>query len=125
MMLLFKAQFLLLECLEDLFGGSLVFFLATKCLIVDVTTTENRTARIAIVESFYALGWLIGLPLGTYVNSHFGSVALYMTGLVLSIITIGFVALCVKDNYHTVHEAHPTGSPTEPQIIKMGCNKGS
>lgn len=34
------------------------------------------------------------------------------------------MALCVKDNYHTVHEAHPTGSPTEPQIIKMGCNKG-
>ena len=102
-----------------------MFFLATKCLIVDVTTKENRTARIAIVEAFYGLGWLIGLPLGTYVNKYLGSVALYLTGLVLSTITIGCVALFVKDNYHPVSEEQPTGSPSDPRIIKMGCNKGS
>ena len=47
--------YLLFECLQDLTGGSVVFTLATKCFIVDITTEENRTARLAITDAFLSL----------------------------------------------------------------------
>ena len=103
-----------------------MFFLATKCLIVDVTIEENRTARIAIVEAFYGLGWLIGLPLGTYANNHLGSVTLYSSGLVLSLFTVCYVALCVKESYPGVDKEQSTRSGNEQEMRnKIGCYKGN
>ena len=62
-----QVEYLLFECLQDVTGGNIVFFLATKCFLVDITTEENRTTRMAVLDAFYSVGYLIGLPLGTYI----------------------------------------------------------
>ena len=36
---------MLFECLQDLTGGDLVFLLGVNSLLVDTTTTEERTTR--------------------------------------------------------------------------------
>ena len=93
-----------LECLEDITGGSLVFFLTTECFIVDITTEENRTARMSIVNAFYGLGWLIGLPLGTYIKKHLGYVPLFSFTLILALGTILYVMLFVKESYYLLSD---------------------
>ena len=42
---LVEMEFLLFECLQDLTGGDLVFLLGVNSLLVDITTTEERTTR--------------------------------------------------------------------------------
>ena len=41
-------EFLLFECLQDLTGGDLVFLLGVNSLLVDITTTEERTTRFVL-----------------------------------------------------------------------------
>ena len=43
---LVEMEFLLFECLQDLTGGDLVFLLGVNSLLVDITTTEERTTRL-------------------------------------------------------------------------------
>ena len=42
---LLEMEFLLFECLQDLTGGDLVFLLGVNSLLVDTTTTDERTTR--------------------------------------------------------------------------------
>ena len=74
---------LLFEFLEDIKGCSLVFFLATKCFIVDITTPW------LIVNAFNVWGWLIGLLLGTYTKKQFGYVTLFSLTIIMPLGTIG------------------------------------
>ena len=81
-------EYLLFECLQDVTGGNIVFFLATKCFLVDITSEENRTTRMAVLDAFYSVGYLIGLPLGTYIKKEFGYVPLFSMTLGLVICAI-------------------------------------
>ena len=58
--------------LEDLIGGSTVLYLAVNSYIVDITTTEMRTARICFLSAASNLGYMIGAPLGTKIKTAFG-----------------------------------------------------
>ena len=109
------------ECLEDITGGSLVFFLATQCFIVDITTEENRTARMAIAEAFYGLGWLIGLPLGTYTKKHLGYVPLFS----LNLRTILYVGLFIKDSYHLLSGEQKKAFDAERDTNQLRCDRGN
>ena len=113
------------ECLEDITGGSLVFFLATQCFIVDITTEENRTARMAIAEAFYGLGWLIGLPLGTYTKKHLGYVPLFSLNLILALGTILYVVLFVKDSYHLLSDQQKISFDAERDTNQLRCDRGN
>ena len=45
-----KAEYLLFECLQDLFGGDIVFQLGIYSLLVDKTAPESRTRRMSILQ---------------------------------------------------------------------------
>ena len=45
---LLEMEFLLFECLQDLTGGDLVFLLGVNSLLVDSTTTDERTTRLVL-----------------------------------------------------------------------------
>ena len=45
-----KAEYLLFECLQDLFGGDIVFSLGIYSLLVDKTAPEARTRRMSILQ---------------------------------------------------------------------------
>ena len=121
---LFQVEYLLFECLQDLTGGSLVFILATKCFIVDITTEENRTARLAVTDAFYGIGKLIGLPLGTRLNRYFGYNVLFSVSLVLSLIGMLYAAIFVKDSYHLLTEEKKKVFDEERKINAIRWDKG-
>ena len=60
-----QAEYLLLECLQDLTGGSICFYLAIYSYMSDITSSEARSRRLSWLDSFTAIGSCIGLPLGS------------------------------------------------------------
>ena len=60
-----QAEYLLLECLQDLTGGSVCFYLAIYSYMSDITSSEARSRRLSWLDSFTAIGSCIGLPLGS------------------------------------------------------------
>ena len=57
---------MLLESLQDLTGGGIVFFVAVRAFVVDITESEDRTARLAIADAVHSIGIIIGTPLGKW-----------------------------------------------------------
>ena len=45
-----KAEYLLFECLQDLFGGDIIFGLGIYALLVDKTEPEARTRRMSVLQ---------------------------------------------------------------------------
>ena len=45
-------------------GGSIVFFVAVRAFVVDITDDADRTARLAIADATHSIGTIIGTPLG-------------------------------------------------------------
>ena len=120
-----KVEFLLFECLQDITGGNIVFFLATKCYLVDLTSEETRTTRLAALDAFYSVGYLTGLPLGTYIKKNFGYVPLFATTLGLVVLAIAYVVFFIKDSYHLVTEAQRKIFDEERKGNKLKCGKGN
>ena len=102
----------------------MVFILATKCFIVDITTEENRTARLAITDAFLGIGYLIGLPLGTRLKQHFGYNVLFSVSLCLSILAILYAIIFVKDSYHLLTEEKKKVFDEERKANAIKFNKG-
>ncbi|XP_034248885.1 tetracycline resistance protein, class E-like isoform X4 [Thrips palmi] len=71
-------------------GSGLAVFSATHCYVADVTPTEDRTLRLAILDSCYLVAMPAGISLGAYL---FGSV---LDGSVTAMFAIstGFLAFC-------------------------------
>ena len=109
-----QVEYLLLECLQDVTGGEAVFWLATYALMADLTTQENRTKRMAVLDAFKYVGMAIGLFLGGIIKSKFGWTPLYLTSLTLILINILYVIVFVKEgsmkekNRKTENERHVT-----------------
>ena len=120
----YQVEFLLFECLQDVTGGSIVFMLATKCFLIDITTEENRTTRMAVLDAFYSVGYLIGLPLGNYIKKSFGYVPLFGVTLTLTIITMFYVAFFIKDSYALVSEEKKKEFDEEREKNELKCNTG-
>jgi len=119
-----KVEFLLFECLQDLTGGSIVFFLATKCFIVDITNEENRTTRMAVLDAFYSVGYLAGLPLGNYIKKQFGYIYLFSLTLGLVICAMIYTALFIKDSYHLITEEQKKIFDEERDSNQLKCDRG-
>ena len=112
------------ECLQDLTGGSIVFFLATNCYIVDITTEENRTTRMAVLDAFFGVGYLIGLPMGTYIKKHFGYVPLFSLTLGLAICAMMYVAVFIKDSYQLITDEQKKVFDAERDASQLKCDRG-
>ena len=56
----FAAEFLMAESIQFVFGGFQCIFLGFYSYISDISTEDNRTVRIAIVDFFYFVGFSMG-----------------------------------------------------------------
>jgi len=119
-----KVQFLLFECLQDLTGGDIVFFLATRCYMVDITSEENRTTRMAVSDAFYSIGYLIGLPLGTYIKKAFGYVQLFTLTLSLVVLALLYAAFFLKDSYQLINSDERKVFDPECDETELKCDQG-
>ena len=90
-------EYLLLESIQDLTGGYSAFFLASYSLMVDITTTETRTRRLSFLDAFWEIGYLIGVPLGTYIKKQFGYIAVFTTAAAVIFSCILYVIFMVKE----------------------------
>jgi fucose permease len=105
-------------------GGSIVFFLATKCYIVDITSEENRTTRMAVTDAFFGVGYLIGLPIGTYIKKEFGYVPLFSITLGLVICAMIYAAVFLKDSYQLISVEQKKVFDAEREENQLKCDRG-
>ena len=64
-----QVEYLLLECLQDLTGGATCFYLASYSYMADITTPDTRTRRLSFLDAFMPIGFIIGLPIGTWLRN--------------------------------------------------------
>ena len=114
-------EFLLFECLQDLTGGGPAFYLASYSLMVDITNTspETRTRRLSILDSFIPIGFLTGLPLGTFLKNKFGYVLVFCVGCLAVLLCILYVVFVLKEE----QEKSPSGKDKEGELT-VKLNKG-
>ena len=113
-----QVEYLLLECLQDLTGGYSAFFLASYSLMVDITTDRTRTRRLSFLDAFWEIGYLIGVPLGTYIKNQHGYIAVFSVAAVVILACILYVIFIVKEK-----EKHQTGETDGPTELKIKLDK--
>ena len=92
---------------------------------MDITTEENRTARLAVTDAFFGIGYLVGLPLGTRLKQYFGYNVLFTVTLVLSLAAILYAVVFVKDSYHLLTEEKRKGFDEDRKSNVIRCEKGN
>ena len=93
-------------------------------IFVDITSEENRTSRMAVLDAFYSVGYLIGLPLGTYIKKEFGYVPLFSLTLRLVIYAMIYTPVFNKDSYHLITEEQRKVFDAEREANKLKCDRG-
>ena len=101
-----------------------MFFLATKCYIVDITSEENRTTRMAVIDAFFGVGYLIGLPIGTHVKKHFGYIPLFAMTLGFVVFAMLYTVIFLKDSYHLLTDEKKKLYDKQREENKIRWNKG-
>ena len=89
---------MLSECLQDVTGGEIVFGLGMYALMVDITTEDNRTKRMAVLDAFKFVGIAIGFVSAGIIKKMFGWTPLYLTSMALIVIDILYVIIFVKES---------------------------
>ena len=92
-----QVEYLLLECLQDLTGGYSAFFLASYSLMVDITPDQTRTRRLSFLDAFWEIGFLIGVPLGTFIKNQHGYIAVFSVAAGVIFFCILYVIFIVKE----------------------------
>jgi len=114
-----KVEYLLFECLQDFTGGAICFYLACYSYMVDITTPELRTRRLSVLDSFMPIGFIVGLPFGTFIKKTLGYVVLYSIASGVIFIAMVYVFFVVKDSRKEKKQ-----EDKEPKSeIALGCNK--
>ena len=80
---------------------------------------------MAVVDAFYGVGFLIGLPIGTYIKKEFGYVPLFSLTLVLVIGAMIYVAVFIKDSYHLISEEQRKVFDAEREANQLKCDRGN
>jgi len=112
-----KVEYLLFECLQDITGGEILFGVGINSLMVDITTAENRTKRIAVLDTFFLLGLAVGLQLSGIIKNNFGWVALFITSSAVLVANILYIALKIKEG-KAMQEELSTNYPIEDDKSK-------
>ena len=93
-----KAEYLLFECLQDVTGGSVCFYLAIYSYMADITSPGARSRRLSWLDSFTAIGSCMGLPLGTYIKNNYGFIAVFCAGGAVILVAVAYVLFMVKES---------------------------
>ena len=79
---------------------------------------------MAVVDAFYGVGYLIGLPLGTFIKKEFGYVPLFSLTLGLVICAMLYVVVFIKDSYHLITDEQKKVFDAEREANQLICGKG-
>ena len=109
-----------MECLQDLTGGATCFYLASYSYMTDITSPETRTKRLSLLDSFMPIGFLIGLPLGTFIRNNHGFVALFATAALIILTAILYVFFVLKESV----QKQPRTEKTNNVAPTIQPNKG-
>lgn len=55
-----RADYILLSAIYSLFGGDTTFLIGMYSFLADITTTDTRTSRVAILDASYIVGYSFG-----------------------------------------------------------------
>lgn len=112
-----KVEYLLFECLQDITGGEIVFGVGINSLMVDITTKENRTRRIAVLDTFFLLGLAVGLQLSGIIRHFFGWVPLFATSSLVLVLNILYVIFKIEEG-NKVEDDLPDKNQTKREQSK-------
>ena len=115
---------MLFECLQDFTGGAICFYLACYSYMVDITTPETRTRRLSVLDSFMPIGFIVGLPFGTFVKNNYGLVCLYSIAAGIVFIAMVYVFFVVNDSRKNFDEEKKQEVKNTKSDVVLGCNKG-
>ena len=79
--------------------------------MTDVTSPETRTKRLAFLDSFMSIGYMMGLPIGTFIKNNYGFVALFSTASMIILTAILYVIFVLKETVKK-EEITPNVTPT-------------
>ena len=79
-------------------GGDICLYLAVYAYMADITTPQERTRRLAILESFIPLGLLLSIPGGTYLKTEYGFVVVFSVSLASSLLALLYTWACVQES---------------------------
>jgi fucose permease len=74
------------------------FFLAIYSYICDITTDENRSKRLSIMDAFYPIGVYIGMSLSSSIRQHLGLMVNFGISMALALLAMSYTLLFVKDS---------------------------
>ena len=84
--------------ISDVSGGSIILFLGVYSYLTDVTTSENRTLRIAVMDGLIWVGWYIGNLLSGPIKKNLGLKYNFIFALVCSVISFLYTWFFVKES---------------------------
>jgi len=99
-----KMEYLLFECLQDITGGDLVFLLGINALLVDTTTTEERTTRLIVIDAFRYSGRALGVQLAAHITTQFGWSAIFGLNFFLIVANLIYIGCVVVDKKKPVRD---------------------
>ena len=93
-----KAEWLLLECLQEISGGEPLVFMVVFSYMADITDSENRTKRMSFLSGLWPIGTNIGKAISGIIESHYGMEYNFVIGMAASLFSALYVSLFVKDS---------------------------
>ncbi len=109
------AEYLLFEVLQDLTGGGVVFFMACTAYMVDITSPQERTKRVAFMAGLNPIGFNLGKGLSGLIKDNLGFMSAFGFALIVSVLTAAYVILFVEES--SVKKAHDWWSPKKGQML--------
>ena len=93
--------------------------------MTDITSPETRTKRLSLLDSFMPIGFLIGLPLGTFIRNNYGFVALFFTAALVILSAILYVFFVLKESVQNEPMTEKTNNVTPTIKLDKGMRKSS
>ena len=75
-----------------------MFYLGTYTYLTDITTVENRTFRLTIIDGIIWVSWYIGSILSGPVKTTFGLQYNFVLGIVFSMVAFLYTWLYIKES---------------------------
>ena len=79
---------------------------------------------MAVLDAFYSVGYLAGLPLGNFIKKQFGYIYLFSLTLGVVICAMIYTAIFITDSYNLISEEQKKIFDEEREANQLKCDKG-